>query len=167
MCLTCYILCFTLVLLIIFLLIYKLIPIHRNCLKSSLLFFFSRLPDNSFVLALFEREKKWLKYLSLRVFLWIIFSIDDKDWWGDISKKGALPWQITAVMDLLAQCRHLYFVHRNLLAKEKSQMHFFGTITAVHSSFSIFKIYRKLTETFKGLKKVCNTVCNILGSMMI
>ena len=22
-----------------------------------------------------------------------------KDWWGDISKKGALPWQITAVLE--------------------------------------------------------------------
>ena len=80
MCLTCYLLCFSLVLLIIFLLIYKLTPIHRNCLKSILPFLFSRLPDN-YLFKLYWKGKKKLKYLSLSVFLWIIFSIDDKDCW--------------------------------------------------------------------------------------
>ena len=105
MCLTCYLLCFSVVLLIIFLLIYKLTPIHRNCLKS-LLPFCSLGCRITLCFSFIWKGKKKLKYLSLRVFLWIIFSIDDKDWWGDISKKGALPWQITAVMediwDLLA-----------------------------------------------------------------
>ena len=69
---------------------------------------------------------------------------------------------------LLGLSVDIYILYIEICWQKKSlRCIFLGTITAMLSSFSIFKIYRKLTEMFKGLKKVCNTVYNIFGSMMI
>ena len=122
MCLTCYLLCFSVVLLIIFLLTYKLTPIHRNSLKS-LLPFCSLGCRITLCFSFIWKEEKKLKYLSLRVFLWIIFSIDDKDWWGDISKKGALPWQITAWWKTFETCWlsvNIYILYIEICWQKKS-----------------------------------------------